>query len=551
MPSTVNSPLSGTRIWFSGSIPEDAGENEAARVRAFVKALARQAFRAGATVLHGFHPSLTPALLDAAREYHSALQTRAPLRLLVSAEFREPSGGYTGLTIGEVQQLAELQEIPQAENRQASLARLRDALASQADLLVAVGGKWWTLAADKAGVPAEFNLAIARGIPSFLLGGLGGATSGYLQEHPEILRHLRNGLDDKTNAALASENSDVETLARTIVNQASRLPLGRRETESGQRFRILCLDGGGIRGAFTAAVLAHWERASGRRVAGHFDLIAGTSTGGILGIGLGLGLSAQQIVDFYTEHGPEIFPMTSLAGRAWHGAKHAVSNKFDAAVLDAKLKIAYDLVRKDAALGDSRQRLVITSYDLTGNHIATYRTSHHPSEPGDGGLSAAVVARATSAAPTYFEAAKVKAGIAPHEAVDGGVWANCPALVAIGEAFHVLNVPLDRMDLLSIGTAGLPSLIAGPGIQGLAGWAGRAPDLILNAQLEAAIQQATQLLGDRFLRVDDHQPRVQGLDESNRLDYLIDRGVEIAKRYAGTVMSRFVNGVPAASWREF
>jgi uncharacterized protein len=80
-------------------------------------------------------------------------------------------------------------------------------------------------------------------------------------------------------------------------------------------FRILSLDGGGIKGAFTASVLATLEEDTGKSVVDHFDLIAGTSTGGILAIGLGLGLSAREICDFYASKGPEIFPSTSLIQR--------------------------------------------------------------------------------------------------------------------------------------------------------------------------------------------------------------------------------------------
>ena len=69
------------------------------------------------------------------------------------------------------------------------------------------------------------------------------------------------------------------------------------------RRRILALDGGGIKGAFAAAFLATIEEATGKRVADHFDLIAGTSTGGIIALGLGLGMSGREIVQFYVNDG--------------------------------------------------------------------------------------------------------------------------------------------------------------------------------------------------------------------------------------------------------
>jgi len=73
-------------------------------------------------------------------------------------------------------------------------------------------------------------------------------------------------------------------------------------------FRILSLDGGGIKGAFTASALATFERATGRRVVEHFDLITGTSTGGIIAIGLAMGKTAQEVCQFYETEGAVIFP---------------------------------------------------------------------------------------------------------------------------------------------------------------------------------------------------------------------------------------------------
>ena len=87
--------------------------------------------------------------------------------------------------------------------------------------------------------------------------------------------------------------------------------------ESKARYRILSLDGGGIKGTYTASVLHTLESLSGKSISGHFDLITGTSTGGIIAIAIGLGVPLNQILDLYVEQGPHIFksPANGLRGK--------------------------------------------------------------------------------------------------------------------------------------------------------------------------------------------------------------------------------------------
>ena len=97
---------------------------------------------------------------------------------------------------------------------------------------------------------------------------------------------------------------------------------------NGQPFRILSIEGGGILGAFAAGALEEMERATSRRIVDHFDLIAGTSTGGIIAIGLAMGLPAQQICQFYLQHGREIFPDVGFFSRPTAAVRHLVRPKY-------------------------------------------------------------------------------------------------------------------------------------------------------------------------------------------------------------------------------
>lgn len=141
-----------------------------------------------------------------------------------------------------------------------------------------------------------------------------------------------------------------------------------------KRFRVLSLDGGGIKGTFTAAVLAELEHVTGKRVADYFDLIAGTSTGGILGIALGLGLSAAQILQFYRERGPIIFPVTGLLGRTYGFFSRLIRAKRDQSVLRAQL----GQVLGSRAFGESKCRLIIPAFDATYGRVFIFKTAHHP-----------------------------------------------------------------------------------------------------------------------------------------------------------------------------
>src|SRR5438034_10409614 len=139
-----------------------------------------------------------------------------------------------------------------------------------------------------------------------------------------------------------------------------------------QRFRILSLDGGGIKGTFTASVAASLERMTGKRLVDYFDLITGTSTGGIIALGLGLGLGAEEILRFYCERGPQIFPTTGLH-RPLHGLRHVFFPKHSQDTLRKSLADVFG-PRK---LGESKCRLVIPSYDCNAGRIQVFKTAHH------------------------------------------------------------------------------------------------------------------------------------------------------------------------------
>lgn len=269
-----------------------------------------------------------------------------------------------------------------------------------------------------------------------------------------------------------------------------------------ERFQILALDGGGYKGMFAAAVLERLETDLGIRVVDHFDLIAGTSTGGIIALGLGAGLSPAEIVSFYVEHGPEIFP-----GRFRRPFRRPLTSKYSS----GPLRTALEQVLGEKRLGESRVPLVIPSYDLTNDDVYLFRTPHAERLRRDAGESMVDVALATSAAPTYLPAHPLR-GL---RLIDGGVWANNPTMVALVEAISSFGCSLEEIAVCSIGTTTEttrrhPRLDRG----GLLAWARAGIDVVLRGQNVGAENAAKLMLGaERMLRINPSVPaRVLALD---------------------------------------
>lgn len=258
-----------------------------------------------------------------------------------------------------------------------------------------------------------------------------------------------------------------------------------------KRFQILSLDGGGIKGIFSAAVLANIEEDLGIEIQDHFDLIAGTSTGGIIALGLGLGMRPAEILQFYLDNGRSIFNRPCIK---W--LKHFFLRKYSNRNLEKALRKCF-LERK---LGESKKRLVITSYSMTSNDICLFRTPHCSHLVRDYKLPLVNIALSTSAAPTYLP---VYRGLDGNRLVDGGVWANNPVMVAITEAVGFLKSDLKDIFVFSLGTtAPIKKRRSFLNWGGLILWAKYAADLIMDGQSLAATKQAQNLLGeDHVLRI--------------------------------------------------
>jgi patatin-like phospholipase/acyl hydrolase len=215
--------------------------------------------------------------------------------------------------------------------------------------------------------------------------------------------------------------------------------------------KVLSIDGGGIRGLIPALVLAEIERRTGRPTAELFDLIAGTSTGGILACGLtrpgadGRPLhSAEELADLYRKEGPRIFDRSLL--KRITSVEGLVDERYEDRGLNRALATYLGETRLREALCD----VLITAYDIEGRFAFFFRSSRARTDE-EYDFSMAEAARATSAAPTYFEPVQVTdaAGARTYTLVDGGVFAVNPAMCAYAE---VVGAGADISVIAALGT---------------------------------------------------------------------------------------------------
>lgn len=261
-------------------------------------------------------------------------------------------------------------------------------------------------------------------------------------------------------------------------------------------FQILSLDGGGIKGIFSAAVLAHLEDSLKINITNHFDLIVGTSTGGLIALGLGIGIKPVDILKFYISNGQKIFPKKVLSDYIWFFRHKYQSERLKECLIDRF---------GEKLLGESKKRLVIPSYNLGDDDVYLFKTPHHERLKTDYKVPIWQVAMATSAAPTYFPVFKEINSI---RHIDGGIWANNPTMVGIVEAVSMLSIPIENIKVFSLGTT--DEIKNRPGnldSGGLFQWSRVATNLILRAQSIGIHTQSLHLLGvDKIVRLNPKVP---------------------------------------------
>lgn len=261
-------------------------------------------------------------------------------------------------------------------------------------------------------------------------------------------------------------------------------------------FKILSIDGGGIRGVFPAAYLSEIERRflDGATIAQHFDMIAGTSTGGIIALGLAHGMTGRQTLEIYTKRGTTIFPTRSGLSALVQLGRWVSKPKHNQQVLKDQLLEVFG----GTLLDEARVRLAIPSFEGRHGEPYIYKTPHYPDYKRDRHEKMAHIALHTAAAPSFYASVENDG----YVMVDGGLWANNPVMIALVDALACFDVPAENIRILSIGTGDSLFSTASSRNAGLAGWIlpkGAAPPLVFQAAVKAqshnAVGQAGLLVG--------------------------------------------------------
>ncbi|KYP10918.1 MAG: patatin [Limnobacter sp. CACIAM 66H1] len=263
--------------------------------------------------------------------------------------------------------------------------------------------------------------------------------------------------------------------------------------------RILSIDGGGIRGLIPALILAEIEQKTGKAISASFDLMAGTSTGAIIALGIskddGNGkpqYSARDLAEIYQSRGKEIFSRS-----LWKGVS-SVGGLTDELYSHKGLDRVLDEYFGDAPIGSGLTKTLITSYDIHRREPVFFKSWREEYRS----VLMKHAARATSAAPTYFEPALIPIGGVDRALIDGGVFMNSPSVSAYAEAKKIFG-DSEEFFILSIGTGQLirPISFSEAKDWGKAGWLAPLLSCMFDGVSDAANYQMNMFLGDRYVRL--------------------------------------------------
>ena len=294
------------------------------------------------------------------------------------------------------------------------------------------------------------------------------------------------------------------------------------DSSNGGDFWILSLSGGGYRGLFTATVLAEMQKRIKEPLADKFDLIAGTSVGSILAAALAKGVSATELPELFLTHGEEIFngcwkqlPILKAFNLGFFASRYGARGM--------RKVLSREELLGNTRFQDLRRRLLIPTLNLSKGSAQFFKTQHCADYRFDCDVALIDAVMASAAAPTYFPVHRFN----QSRYADGGLVANSPAFIAFHEAHYKLNIPIDRIHVVSIGTMNRSvtmdpraplsiGLLTGAGRCFWKGWRQRVFEVTLAAQEQLSEDMLRHVNPGRTLPIDapldNDQARVVALD---------------------------------------
>jgi uncharacterized protein len=283
-------------------------------------------------------------------------------------------------------------------------------------------------------------------------------------------------------------------------------------------FKILSIDGGGIRGVFPAHVLQCIETRLNINVLNSVDFISGTSTGAIIAAAVACGINTNIILELYQKNGCMIFPKQIPIYRKY--IKTALISRYKKDTLYQILKDIFG----DKKLGDIEKPLLIPATDIGNGNVHVFKSSYSQVFTRDKNVLVREAILASCSAPTYYDPTRVK----EYLLADGGIWANCPALAAVIEAQKRFHIKLPDVRVLSIGTGHAKTCY---GVKNrkmwgfLVNWKGSSfIDFFMSLQAQAT-NNYLQLLLDpgQILRINFETDCELPMDDCKEIDNLISR----------------------------
>jgi len=300
-----------------------------------------------------------------------------------------------------------------------------------------------------------------------------------------------------------------------------------------KKFRILTLDGGGLRGVYTAHILKRIQEDEGINFSDYFDLITGTSTGAILAGALATNQNINDIIDLYKNEGKNIFSSKFCPIKKYLGISIPFIPCLNIGLFTRKysqkiLKMQLENIFKEKTMSDTNTNLMLFSTDIANGVPHVFKSPYDSEFTRDKYVKISDAILASTAAPIYFNPYLLDN---KYLLADGGLWCNNPSICAVSEAKNRFGKVFNEVELLSIGTIEGKSYfeikrtkhLLKKQFWGLIGWKTKVIDITLNLQSMTSHHNTAFLGLSKYLRVNTKENNQIPMDDSKMVDDFISK----------------------------